>query len=153
VEIARRDELAVGEDMEADPDHDQARHHAEQAFVDLEAREQATERAHGRKMMLPWRRRLGAALTDANAIPGWKVCPPRPSSRDDRGGRRSQLRSNAKSQLHTATLPAGTPWQTSSFLIQPASITVLRLSLVIATGFRKVAFMVLPPGLFHCTVP
>ena len=39
--------------------------------------------------------------------------------------------------LQTKTDPALTPWQTASLVIQPASITTDRLSLVIGTGFRS----------------
>src|SRR5580658_5146046 len=44
-------------------------------------------------------------------------------------------------QPQTFTVPGFTPWQTSSFLIQPASMTTSRLSRVIGTGVRNTAFI------------
>ena len=44
-------------------------------------------------------------------------------------------------QLHAATEPAATPAQTTSLDTQPASMTTFRLSLVMATGAMKKAFI------------
>src|SRR5208337_1880267 len=46
-----------------------------------------------------------------------------------------------RSHSHTFTLPGFTPWQTSAFLIQPASMTTPRLSLVMGTGVSSSAFI------------
>src|SRR5919107_1452622 len=47
----------------------------------------------------------------------------------------------ALDQLQAFTVPAFTPWHTTSFEAQPASMTTLRLSFVTATGVRKRAAM------------
>src|SRR5262245_52065663 len=47
-------------------------------------------------------------------------------------------------QPQAATAPAATPAQASSLLIQPASITSLRLSLVIGLGARRMALTSTP---------
>src|SRR5580658_6639479 len=57
-------------------------------------------------------------------------------------------------QPQTLTVPGFTPRQTSSFLIQPASMTTSRLSLVIGIGRRNIEFISIflaPPENF--TVP
>src|SRR5216684_7515462 len=44
------------------------------------------------------------------------------------------------------TLPAGTPWHRLALVIQPASRTTPRLSLVIGMGVSKIELSVLLPG-------
>src|SRR5690606_16319261 len=56
----------------------------------------------------------------------------------------------ASTQLQGAG-PAVTPWHSSSLVIQPASTTTDRLSLVMATGARKTEFISLPPGVVNFT--
>ena len=74
---------------------------------------------------------------------------PRPRVRT--GVRRTALLD--EDQPQTETEPAVTPLQTLSFVVQPASITTLRLSLVIGCGFRRIVDNELPPGVWNGAVP
>ena len=60
---------------------------------------------------------------------------PRPRASDGGYVVRLLLRED---QPQTETEPAVTPLQTLSFVVQPASITTLRLSLVIGCGLRRI---------------
>src|SRR3989339_1657801 len=52
-----------------------------------------------------------------------------------------------KSYLQAAgALAPATPWHTTSFLTHPALMTVSRLSLVMGTGFNRIAFISIPLG-------
>ena len=50
-------------------------------------------------------------------------------------------------------MPAFTPWQTLSWVIQPASMTTSRLSLVIGIGVSRIEVILLPPGESNGSTP
>src|SRR2546428_5756515 len=75
----------------------------------------------------------------------------RPAPARARAGRSShELR---RHQPQAEALPAGTPWHRSALVIQPASRTRLRLSLVMGFGCRRIELSVLPPGVLNAAVP
>src|SRR2546425_7642008 len=63
---------------------------------------------------------------------------------------RNELRMH---QPQAEALPAGTPWQRSALVPQPASRTSLRLSLVIGLGVRRIELRLFPPGVVNLAVP
>src|SRR3989442_15552794 len=63
---------------------------------------------------------------------------------------RNELRTH---QPQAEALPAGTPWQRSALVTQPASRTSLRLSLVIGFGVRRIELRLFPPGVLNWAVP
>src|SRR2546426_12419024 len=63
---------------------------------------------------------------------------------------RNELRTH---QPQAEALPAGTPWQRSALVIQPASRTSFRLSLVIGFGVRRIELRLFPPGVLNDAVP
>src|SRR4029077_19645812 len=74
---------------------------------------------------------------------------PRPRLRT--GVRRTAL--VREDQPQTATEPAGTSLQTFSLVVQPASITTLRLSFVMGWGLRRTDDTSMPPGVLNGAVP
>src|SRR5213594_2691280 len=56
-------------------------------------------------------------------------------------------------QPQAEALPAGTPWQRSALVTQPASRTSLRLSLVIGFGVSRIELRLFPPGVLNWAVP
>ena len=63
------------------------------------------------------------------------------------------LRDVRADQPQAETLPAATPWHSSALVIQVASRTSFRLSLVIGFGVRRIELTLFPPGVVNEAVP
>src|SRR5437870_13757514 len=74
----------------------------------------------------------------------------RPAPRAREQGASSRFGAN---QPQADTFPAGTPWQRSASVIQPASRTSLRLSFVIGFGVRRIELRLFPPGVLNDVAP
>src|SRR5207249_9403582 len=76
----------------------------------------------------------------------------RPAPAFSEGGALSS-REPRVNQLQAATLPAGTPWHRSAFVIQPAVRTSFRFAVVIGFGVRRIELRLLLPGVVNLAVP
>ena len=125
-EVSGREEVAVRQGVERDPDGRDGHHHAEQTGVQLGRGQQRAPAAFAR-----WVRVMEGS--------GWSRAP-------------SERQSLSTSTLvdtdqQTGTEPAVTPLHTLSLVVQPASMTTLRLSLVMGCGLSRIDVSLLPPGL------
>src|ERR1700691_455416 len=132
-QVARREKKAAGKQVKGDPDRHQSADHAKKPCVELGDIEEAGdgEQCYASGFSIRRHASLRGAKRRSNPV---KL------ARDCFVALLLAMTINTD-QPQTLFVPGFTPWQTSSFLIHPASITTSRLSLVIGIGVRNSEFI------------